>query len=250
MVQSLLPTCIIVEEIWWSTIFTQLWICYFYYQNFSAGCSINLYSIQKNMRPWSIKSLLLWIRELFCHSALSRAQSRNIRKKLILIMNLPEINSGFLLSMFVIFIAIEFPNFTSGVKWSNKWGIFQSRPFLNREPQRIFWKLLRSVGKRKISMKTQPGVVKSKSHKWEQEIYLLVNLRNGVSDVLLIVTDIITVSTLVKERIQFGFTNSFQSIGGNNPFCAPASRVLVSIRVGAGSLPIIPWIWRYNWINR
>ena len=135
---------------------------------------------------------------------------------------IPEINSRFLLCMFIIFIAIEFSNLTSGVKWSNKGRIFKSWPLLNWKPQRIFWKLLRSIGECQISMKTQPGVVESKAHKRKKKIDLFVDLRNGISDILLIVTDIVTITPLVKKRIQFGLSNSLQSIRGHYPFCAPS----------------------------
>ena len=99
---------------------------------------------------------------------------------------LPEINSGLLLSVLIFFIAIEFADFTSGIKRCNKWRISVTWPILNWKDQWIFGKLLRCIGKCKVPMKTQPSVVESKPHKWKQEIDLFVNLRYSVPKIIIL----------------------------------------------------------------
>ena len=48
-------------------------------------------------------------------------------------------------------------------------------------------------------MQAEPGVVETKTHEWKQEIDLLVDLRNGVSDVLLIISNIVSTPSLDRR---------------------------------------------------
>ena len=59
-------------------------------------------------------------------------------------------------------------------------------------------------------METQPGVVKAEAHEREQEVYLFVDLRDGVSDVFLVVSIVIP-ATQLRERIKFVFPDFIQS---------------------------------------
>ena len=73
-----------------------------------------------------------------------------------------------------------------------------SWPVLDGEDERILWELLRTVGEGEVAVQTEPGVVEAEAHEGEQEVDLFVDLRNGVSDVLLIVSDIVTSTTLAN----------------------------------------------------
>ena len=98
--------------------------------------------------------------------------------------------------MFIILIPIEFTNLASGVERSNEGGILVSWPVLDGEDERILRELLRTVGEGEVAVQTEPGVVEPEAHEGEQEVNLFVDLRNGVSDVLLIVSNVVTASSL------------------------------------------------------
>ena len=71
-------------------------------------------------------------------------------------------------------------------------------PVLDGEDEWILGELLRTVGECEVAVQAQPGVVEAKAHEGEQEVDLLVDLRNGVSDVLLIVSNIVSSPALAQ----------------------------------------------------
>lgn len=135
----------------------------------------------------------------------------NVRQVLhISISLLPEVNSRLLLGMFIILIPIEFTNLASGVERSNEGRILMSWPVLDGEDERILWELLRTVGEGEVAVQTEPGVVEPEAHEREQEVDLFVDLRNGVSDVLLIVSNVVTASSLDNTRYKMIIIRNMQ----------------------------------------
>ena len=107
-----------------------------------------------------------------------------------------EVNSGLLLGKLVHLVAVELSDLTAGVEGGDEGGILLSRPFLVGKFQRILRELLGTVGEGEVTVQTQPGVVKPEPHEGEQEVDLLVDLRDGVPDVLLIVSIVVTAAPL------------------------------------------------------
>ena len=120
-----------------------------------------------------------------------------------------EVNSGLLLGELVHLVTVELSYLTAGVEGGDEGGILLSRPFLVGEFQRILRELLGTVGEGQVAVKTQPRVVEAEAHEGEEEVDLLVDLRNCVSDIFLVVSIVIAPSPL-SERIKFVFPDFVQ----------------------------------------
>ena len=120
-----------------------------------------------------------------------------------------EVNSRLLLSELFHLVTVELSYLTAGVEGCDEGGILLSRPVLVGEFQRILRELLGTVGEGEVAVKTQPGVVEPETHEGEEEVYLLVDLRNRVPDIFLVVSIVIPAATL-SERIKFVFPDLVQ----------------------------------------
>lgn len=169
----------------------------------------------------------------------------------------PEVDSRLLLGMFIILIAIEFSNLTARVEWRYEGWVLMPGPVLDGEYERILWELLRTVGECEVSVQAQPGVVEAKTHEREQEVDLLVDLRNGVPDVLLIVSNIVSSPSLdqcvcgdgliivlmchlIKERVEFGLSDLVESVRSDD--ILRLATVFVSVRIRRRSISGCPRI--------
>ena len=107
-----------------------------------------------------------------------------------------EVDSRLLLGELLHLVTIELSDLAPRVERSYEGGILLARPVLVGEGERILRELLGTVGEGEVTVQTQPGVVKPKPHEGEQEVDLLVDLRDGVPDVLLIVSIVVTAAPL------------------------------------------------------
>ena len=88
-------------------------------------------------------------------------------------------------------------------------------------------------------MKAQPRVIESESHEGKEEVDLLVDLGDRVSDVLLIVPDVVPAPSLVIEGVQLGLPDGLQPVRGDHILgLTTGEGVLVYWR----SIAVGPWV--------
>ena len=144
-------------------------------------------------------------------------------RHLNLSISLPEINTRLLGSILVdptitigSLITVEFSDLAPGVEGGDEAGVLVAGPVLDGEHQRVLGELLGGVGEGQVAVKTQPRVIESESHEREEEVDLLVDLGDGVPNVLLIVTDVVPAPALVIEGVQLGLSDGLQPVGGDH----------------------------------
>ena len=88
-------------------------------------------------------------------------------------------------------------------------------------------------------MKAKPGVIEPESHEGKEEVDLLVDLGDGVPDVLLIVTDVVPAPALVIEGVQLGLSDGLQPVGSNDVLWLTT---VEGILVDGRSIAVSPWV--------
>ena len=160
--------------------------------------------------------------------------------------SVPEINTGLLGSILIHptipvspLIPVQFSDLAPGVEGGDEARVLVAGPVLDREDQRVLGELLGRVGEGQVPVKAQPRVIESKSHEGKEEVDLLVDLRDRVPDVLLIVPDVVPAPSLVIEGVQLGLSDGLQPVRGDHILgLATVEGVLVYWR----SIAVGPWV--------
>ena len=160
--------------------------------------------------------------------------------------SLPEINTRLLRSIFVhpaisvsSLIPVQLSNLAPGVEGGDEARVLVAGPVLDGEHQGVLGELLGGAGEGQVSVKAEPGVIEPETHEGKEEVDLLVDLGDGVPNVLLIVTDVVPAPALVIEGVQLGLSDGLQPVGSDDILW---QTTVEGILVDRRSIAVSPWV--------